>query len=55
MQFNNLAKRAELLKGMNWHYKKIDRQDEIRKLYEQEKQKMQPQKQDQNLDFEPEI
>ena len=49
------AKRAELLKGMNRHYRKVDRQDEIRKLYEQEKQRTQHQKRDQNPDFEPEI
>jgi len=49
------AKRDELLKGMNRHYQKVDRQDEIRKLYEQEKQRTQHQKRDKNPDFEPEI
>ena len=37
-------KRTELLKGMHRHYRKTGRQDEIRKLYEQEKHKMQPRK-----------
>lgn len=48
-------KRAELLKGMNRHYQKIDRQAELRKLFEQERRNNPQLRNTQGPDFEPEI
>lgn len=51
-----IKERADLFGGMNKHYKNIDRQDEIRKLYEQEKLRIQRTiKNKETTDYDPEI
>jgi len=51
-----IAERADLFTGMNKHYKNIERQDEIRKLYEQEKLRIQRTiKNKETTDYDPEI
>lgn len=61
LQFKDLRQkqvkeRAELFGGMSKHYKNIERQDEIRKLYEQEKIRIQRTIKDkETTDYDPEI
>ena len=51
-----VKERADLFDGMNKHYKNIERQDEIRKLYEQEKLRIQRTiKNKETADYDPEI
>jgi len=51
-----VKERADLFGGMNKHYKNIERQDEIRKLYEQEKHRIQRTiKNKETTDYDPEI
>lgn len=51
-----IKERADLFGGMNKHYKNIERQDEIRKLYEQEKLRIQRTiKNKETTDYDPEI
>lgn len=51
-----IKERADLFDGMNKHYKNIERQDEIRKLYEQEKIRIQRTiKNKETTDYDPEI
>lgn len=51
-----IKERADLFGGMNRHYKNIERQDEIRKLYEQEKLRIQRIiKNKETTDYDPEI
>lgn len=51
-----IKERADLFGGMNKHYKNIERQDEIRKLYEQEKIRIQRTiKNKETTDYDPEI
>ncbi|TXI18512.1 MAG: relaxase [Nitrosomonas sp.] len=60
-QFKDLRQKqikepADLFGGMNKHYKNIERQDEIRKLYEQEKLRIQRTiKNKETTDYDPEI
>jgi len=51
-----IKERSDLFGGMNKHYKSIERQDEIRKLYEQEKLRIQRTiKNKETTDYDPEI
>jgi hypothetical protein len=51
-----IKERADLFGGMNKHYKNIERQDEIRKLFEQEKLRIQRTiKNKETTDYDPEI
>ena len=51
-----IKERTDLFGGMNKHYKNIERQDEIRKLYEQEKLRIQRTiKNKETTDYDPEI
>ncbi len=50
-----ILERASLLKGMSKHYEKIDRQKEIREMYEREKHLIRRHKKDQEPEFNPEI